>query len=159
MKLANNQQPVQFISGSNDNDCILWNISEENPCLNKLKGHTGGVTVVESITSGSGKLTIATGSADSTIRLWHKVDGEFKDFQILNLKNGFCFAIRMCALPNTDTILMAVATDDDKIHLYCDTVNEAGARAFMKIETLLGHEDWVRGLDFVNDGNMNKPYS
>ena len=46
-------------------------------------------------------------------------------------------------------ILLAYVTDDDKIHLY----GENSAKCFESVETLTGHEDWVRGLDFTTDDN------
>lgn len=116
--------------------------------------HTGGVTVVDAIHVGD-RLTVATASTDSTIKLWRLNGGgddSFKCFQTISLGNGLCFAIRMCTLPTTDAIIMAVATDDDRVHLY----TEDGEAGFVLKESLSGHEDWVRGLDFIanEDGDL-----
>lgn len=144
---------MTFASGSNDQTCILWkvtNIRSNAPTITtqKLQGHVGGVTVVEAIEIGE-RLTIATASTDSTIKLWRKTDDNvISCVQTISLGNGLCFSIRMCRLPDTEAILMAVATDDDKIHLYCEKEDSD----FTEVERLVGHEDWVRGLDFIVNG-------
>lgn len=146
-------EPVEFVSGSNDQTCILWkvtNIQSNAPTIatQKLQGHVGGVTVVEAIYIGE-CLTIATASTDSTIKLWRKSDDNVLTcVQTISLGNGLCFSIRMCRLPDTEAILMAIATDDDKIHLYC----EQDDSDFSEVDRLIGHEDWVRGLDFIVNG-------
>lgn len=43
--------------------------------------------------------------------------------------------------------MLAIAKDDNKIHLYLK--KESG---FAKVDILVGHEDWVRGLDFIKSG-------
>lgn len=148
-----NDVPVQFLSGSNDNTCIFWKVTDvqsNSPTIStqKLQGHVGGVTVVEAVYIGE-NLTIATASTDSTIKLWRQTaDNVITCFQTISLGNGLCFSIRMCRLPDTDAILMAVATDDDRVHLYC----EKDDSQFSEVDRLIGHEDWVRGLDFIVNG-------
>lgn len=110
------------------------------------------MTSVDGIFVGS-ELTIATASADSTVRLSRfnpeeEEDEVVQSFQVFNLMNGICFAVKLCQLPNSG-ILLAYATDDDKIHFH----GENYSMCFDKVETLSGHEDWVRGLDFTIDDN------
>lgn len=70
-------------------------------------------------------------------------------FQVLKLKtNGICFAVKLCLMPNAG-ILLAYAADDDKVHLFGENMPEN----FERLESLYGHEDWVRGLDFTTDDN------
>lgn len=87
------------------------------------------------------------------IRFWSKNSDEFINFQTLNLKTGLCFALKMILLPGTDNILLAIATDDEKIHLFAE--NGDAERNFVKVDSLIGHENWVRGLDFVEDENKD----
>ncbi|XP_037044564.1 probable elongator complex protein 2 isoform X3 [Bradysia coprophila] len=147
----------QFISGSDDNDCIYWDIeSSDEPSAKFLKGHTGAVSVVDGIYVNE-HLIVATASTDSTIKFWHQ-DSSSNDFvcvQTISLGSGFCFAIKMFYIKNTDCVLLALATDDHNVHLY-GSVHTADKREFVEIETLAGHEDWVRGLDFVglDDGDI-----
>lgn len=150
----------EFLSGSYDGICILWNIKDlSNIQTWKLNGHEGGVIFVEAI-SVDGEWTIATTSLDSTIRLWQKnpETDQYETFDTISLGNGFCFALRMCILPDTaDSIILAFSADDNHIYLYSDSYGTAGKydgnnkphRKFIKVDTLVGHENWVRGLDFV----------
>lgn len=149
----NNEPEYELVSGSDDSTLIYWNIKEiENPKKIVFNGHLNGVTSVDCIFV-NGELTIATSSADSTVRLWRLNPDEHKgednaSFQLFNLFNGICFAVKLCLLPNAG-ILLAIATDDDKIHLH----GENYSQCFERVETLTGHEDWVRGLDFTTDDN------
>lgn len=140
----------QFISGSDDNTCIFWNIeNDQKPIVKVLKGHTGGISVIEGIYVHD-SLIIATASTDSTVKFWHQdsESGDFVCFQTNSLGNGFCFAIKMCYIAKMDCLLIALATDDYNVHLYGTTISSDG-RKCVKVETLAGHEDWVRCLDFV----------
>lgn len=143
----------EIISGSDDSTCILWNIQDiDNPGKIVLSGHKSGVTAVDAIVV-NGELTIATSSADSTVRLWRvnpdEKQADISSFQVFELpSNGICFNVKLCLLPRAG-ILLAVATDDDSIQFY----GENHPQNFEKVETLSGHEDWVRGLDFTTDDN------
>lgn len=61
----------------------------------------------------------------------------------------------MCYVENTDCLLIALATDDFNVRLY-GSVNAGERRELVKVETLTGHEDWVRSLDFIvlDDGDI-----
>ncbi|KAJ6642507.1 Elongator complex protein 2 [Pseudolycoriella hygida] len=147
----------QFISGSDDNDCILWTIGDDHePVRQHLKGHNAAVSVVEGIYV-KDKLIIATASADSTIKFWQKdsVTNDFVCFQTISLGSGFCFAIKIFYIEKTDCLLIALTTEDHNIHLF-GSVNASGERKFIKVEILHGHEDWVRSLDFIalEDGDI-----
>lgn len=149
----NNESEYELVSGSDDSTLIYWNIKDiENPKRIIFNGHQNGVTSVDGIFV-EGELTIATSSADSTVRLWRVNPDEYQNeetssFQCFKLSNGICFAVKLCLLPNAG-ILLAFATDDDKIHLH----GENYSQCFERVETLTGHEDWVRGLDFTTDDN------
>jgi elongator complex protein 2 len=153
--IANNygENECEFISGSDDSTCIYFNMKDEN-CPKKivLVGHINGVTSVDGIWTNEG-LTIAT-AADSTIMLW-RIESDFEggasveSFQKINLKSGICFDVKLIELQDDAGLLLAFTTDDDKIKFY----GENRSKCFEEIEELVGHEDWVRGLDFIKDDN------
>lgn len=148
-----NEPEFELISGSDDSRCIYWNIKDKtNPRKLVLAGHTDGVTSVDSIYVNN-EVTVITASADSTVCLWRFNPDDHQDevvqsFQIFDLNTGICFAAKLFTLPNAG-IVFAHATDDDKIHLF----GENSPSCFQKVETLTGHENWVRGLDFTVDDN------
>ena len=142
----------ELISGSDDSTCIYWNIKDiANPRKISFIGHKSGVTSVDAIFF-DGEITVATSSADSTVRLWRLKPDENQDlssFQVFDLfSNGICFNVKLCSLPNAG-MLLAIATDDDKVHFY----GKNQLQCFEKVESLIGHEDWVRSLDFTTDDN------
>ncbi|XP_070499116.1 elongator complex protein 2 [Chironomus tepperi] len=141
----------ELISGSDDNLCIYLNIEDnENPKTILLKGHTDSITSLDSIYVGN-TLLIVTGSADSTIRLWKITNFQeesIEAFQVIDLNRGICFSVKFVELDNAG-ILLTFTTDDDKVKFYGENEN----KEFVKIEELIGHEDWVRCLDFIKDDN------
>ncbi|CAO1304756.1 unnamed protein product [Diamesa tonsa] len=146
IKRAEHAMETEILSGSDDNDACYWDVSDlsKDPIKLVLHGHTGGVTFLDSIVS-NGNLLVATTSVDSSVKLWIKKGEEFLCYQTISLKTGICFAVRFYQLPNDAGIILAFATDDDNIQLHgSDKEN-----IFTKVETLSGHEDWVRGLDFT----------
>jgi hypothetical protein len=72
--------------------------------------------------------------------------------------------VRLCFLPGTEVVLLSCAADDAKIHLFAESsigdnccVEQEGlktrAKQFIKVDSLVGHEDWIRAMDFTLDGN------
>lgn len=112
----------EFLSGSYDKFCILWNIEDSNaPKMWKLIGHEAGVTFVDAIRINDQWLIVTT-SLDSTIKFWSfSIEKtEYEVFDTINLGSGFCFALKFAILPNTkDTVLLAFSTDQHNIHLVC----------------------------------------
>lgn len=136
---------IGLISGADDNLCIFLNT--ENLAKITLLGHKDSVTAVDSIWT-NGYLLVVTASADSTIRLW-KIENLSHEsmidcYQTIDLKTGICFDVKFTKLFDAG-VLLAFTTDDDKVKFY----GENSENAFDKIEELIGHEDWVRGLDFI----------
>lgn len=137
---------VDLASGSDDATCILWNSQDPtSPLRFTLKGHTKGVTQVDAFYVGE-NLLVATGSADSSIKLWRQNGAEFVCFQTIDLKTGYCFALKFFQLPGSGSVMLAYATDNDLIHLYA-----ASGEEYVLVDKLTGHTDWVRGLDCVTD--------
>lgn len=139
---------IDLISGSDDSSCILWNsLDPHKPWRCTLKGHTKGVTQVEGVYTAEGLLVVATGSADSTIKLWKFGGEEFACFQTIDLKSGYCFALKFFQLPGCESVMLACAMDNDLIHLYAKEEEQ-----YVLVEKLKGHTDWVRGLDSIREG-------
>lgn len=145
----------EFLSGAYDKQCILWDIKDINcPKTWKLRGHDAGVTFLDAIRVND-KWLIATTSLDSTIKFWSlsSETNEYEVFDAISLATGFCFALKFAILPNSNNkTLLAFSTDQNQIYLVCEQLVE-NKRKFIKVDTLIGHEDWVRGLDIVSLNN------
>uniref|UniRef100_A0A182Y827 Elongator complex protein 2 n=1 Tax=Anopheles stephensi TaxID=30069 RepID=A0A182Y827_ANOST len=140
---------IHLVSGSDDGTCILWNTkqdgAEANPARFVLNGHSKGVTVIDAFVDAAKSLIVATGSVDSSIKLWHCVnESTFECFQTIDLRSGLTFAMKLLSLPRSNATMLAFATDTDVVNL-CVRQEEN----FVQVEQLKGHFDWVRGLDCV----------
>lgn len=150
MKWIKCQDDFDLISCADDGLGIYQKLKTSSKIL--FKGHTNSVTALDGLWNKS-TFTAVTTSADSTIKLWrmerdHQIVDTLEAFQTIDLKTGICFAVKILKLPDAG-LLLAFSTDDDKIHFY----GENSEKVFEKIEELKGHEDWVRGLDFIVDDN------
>ena len=61
-------------------------------------------------------------------------------------------------------MLLSCAADDAKIHLFAESTDNdvdrnwnVRGKKFVKVDSLVGHEDWVRAMDFTLDGNVTQP--
>lgn len=61
-------------------------------------------------------------------------------------------AARIFAMPQTNSVILAAASNDSSIKLFVSDNIAPGT--FTGTAVLKGHEDWVRGLDFYADQSM-----
>lgn len=153
---GNVEKETIFISGSDDKLAIIWNFADpENIESFELKGHESGVNAVDGLQRSNGEWILATTAADSTIKLWSfrlEATGLLPECkQTLLLNTGFCFTLRLTLLPKSEQILLAFSSDDETIALWSE--QEGDSFKMQPIHKLMGHEDWVRGLDFVREGD------
>ncbi|GFN75662.1 elongator complex protein 2 [Plakobranchus ocellatus] len=148
---------TDFVSGSADCTVNIWHIENKQiqPLpVASLHGHTGPVTCVsalnirtynETAIGQSIEVLVFSASVDSTVRVWSKVGNETKELQVLTFGEGFALSIASCHIPKLNVQMFACGCDDHKIHLF----GRADDGKFVKVITLPGHEDWVRGLHFT----------
>ena len=146
-----------FISGSDDGLALFWSIETlTSPQCCYMRGHTSGVNAVDGLQSADskGKWLLATAAADSTIRLWSigaSNDSEAECIQIIPIKdNGFCFCLRMFEMPISNHVILSWGADDDSVAVWAKSNLSA---TFSHLHSLKGHEDWVRGMDVIMEGN------
>lgn len=122
-----------------------------------LKGHESGVNAVDGLQRSNGEWLLATAAADSTIKLWLFKDNGDEPIckQTLLLNSGFCFTLRLTPLHKSEQVLMAFSADDESIALWAEDVKSSTPDEvqFQPVHKMIGHEDWVRGLDFVREGD------
>ncbi|XP_049866729.1 elongator complex protein 2 isoform X2 [Pectinophora gossypiella] len=108
-----------------------------------MTGHTDGITCVHGIYSSGDNIVVYTGSIDSTVRVWERINGITTFKQTINLNSGLCLTLHSHLLPMVNKPILFCALDDHKIHIF--TGDE-----YHRVHTLTGHEDWVRGLDVLD---------
>ncbi|XP_071484227.1 elongator complex protein 2-like [Diadema antillarum] len=170
----------ELVSGSTDGAIILWG-GEGNKfsSLASLSGHTGSVIALDAGYVASGKNShsrrtlVVSASTDSTVRIWKRVDrreentgsgkntgggvdgkggggggGGFVEWQSISFGSGFALDVALGELGSNVPVL-ALGGDDCRIHLYV----ESSEGKFVKVQSLDGHEDWIRCLEFAYDDN------
>lgn len=105
--------------------------------FNRLDGHSGGVHCLSFSPDGQ---TIATASADNTVKLW-KRDGTF-----LDTLNGHTAAVRSVSF-SPDAQMIATASADQTVRLW-----KRDGTSFKPLRTLTGHKAVVTSVSFSPDG-------
>ncbi|XP_060681447.1 elongator complex protein 2 [Hemiscyllium ocellatum] len=147
---------TELVSGGSDNCLIVWELQNFKFAVStQLEGHSGAVCAVtamyETVNSDEHqKLLIASAAADSSVRIWTKQGSVGECVQTLTFGNGFMMDVALAQLPGSNAVILACGGDDSKIYLF---VREDGH--FQKIHSLMGHEDWIRGVEWaLCDGNL-----
>uniref|UniRef100_A0A182JJC8 Elongator complex protein 2 n=1 Tax=Anopheles atroparvus TaxID=41427 RepID=A0A182JJC8_ANOAO len=147
---------IHLATGSDDGTCILWNTSCEqasSAARFSLSGHLASVTTVEAFVDAANNLIVATGSVDSTIKLWHAgTETEFVCSQTIDLlRSGLTFGMKLFSLAGSNATMLAYTTDTDTINLCVSQPDLAGSpdEKFVQVEQLRGHTDWVRGISYT----------
>ncbi|XP_072041091.1 elongator complex protein 2-like [Amphiura filiformis] len=151
----------EIVSGSSDNTLKVWKLSSthQSSCVATLKGHTATIAALDTLylpppdgaLPSNPRTLIASVSADSTVRIWERLAGEEEEFtekQVIACGSGFAMAAALCVIPTTTVPILAIGGDDSKVNIY---VERDGT--FDKVQSLVGHEDWIRGLQFAIHDN------
>jgi len=128
-----------LVSGSGDNNAIIWNLESKASALGgskKLSGHTDAIYAV-AFTSDSQR--VVTGSLDHSLRLWRVQDGGL----ITTLKGHTDKVYAVAISPQEDII--ASGSDDYTIRLWDGRTGEF-------IKTLANQGTQVGSLSFSPDG-------
>lgn len=149
-----------LVSGSADNTIRLWVQDEQSPAGYKqteaIVEHEKSVNTI-AVLPGAG--IFVSGSADAQLKLWQVKPSsgdsllQVELLQSITLKPRFFpLALSLAKLPNSDSLILAVAGTKALIQIYIS--EGAGAtKTFSLAGTLSGHEGWVRSLSFVNEGH------
>ncbi|KAJ7991784.1 hypothetical protein DPEC_G00287460 [Dallia pectoralis] len=145
---------THLVSGGSDNRVIVWEAEDGKfggrvGCV-ECVGHTGPVSAVDAVHLDNNKLIIASTASDSTVRLWLHTGSIAKCTQTISFGNGFVMDVSLAWLPGSAVPVMACGGDDSKIHLYVQSNGQ-----FTKVLSLQGHEDWIRGVEWICfDGDL-----
>lgn len=74
---------------------------------------------------------------------------EFERIQTIYFDYNIAVGLRLYIIPTTNELIFGCCLNNSKISIYFQESTEG---KFQSSVTLSGHEDWVRSLDFTNDG-------
>ncbi|XP_048479494.1 elongator complex protein 2 [Plutella xylostella] len=143
----------EFLSCSADKTAAIWTLIDGAYVVTSLEGHTDGVTSVAGLYLNQNELVVFTASIDSTVRVWKRCTGIPKLVQTISLHGGLCLTLHAHMLPKVGCPILILALDDHKVHIYVKTPVPSGVgdvEEYHKMHALVGHEDWVRGLDVLD---------
>ncbi|MCZ7422961.1 NB-ARC domain-containing protein [Verrucosispora sp. WMMA2121] len=115
-----------------------WPLPDRPEWLAGQPGHTGGVTSCAFSPDGG---LLATGSDDSTVRIWRVSDGSGT-----HVLSGHVGGVWACSF-HPDGTLLATSSTDRTVRLWDPTTGEL-------LDILYGHTDWVRSCTFSPDGRL-----
>ncbi|KIW75728.1 hypothetical protein Z517_10471 [Fonsecaea pedrosoi CBS 271.37] len=151
--------PELLVSGGANGDIAVWRQEASDRkwrCLVKTAAHEGAVNTIASLDQGS---ILATGGADTTVKLWKVRDTEIKASATLSLKPRFIpLALTVRTFPSTsppDHAYLVVGGTRNDIQVYA-IEGLISAPKFHLHATLTGHEAWVRSLALTQtpDGDI-----
>ncbi|MDZ8262972.1 WD40 repeat domain-containing protein [Nostoc sp. ChiQUE01b] len=118
---------LKLLADSQSKKAQIWR------CINTLSAHTNPIN---SVTISSDGRTLASGSADNTIKIWNLQNGE-----ILATLNGHSNAVRSVAF-SSDGLILASGSNDNTVKLWYSRTGT----------TFTGHSDNVTSVAFSPDG-------
>ncbi|XP_061411659.1 elongator complex protein 2 isoform X1 [Lethenteron reissneri] len=150
---------TELLSGGSDHIAILWvKQNSQFKCSEKLQGHKGAVTAVDGRSLASRQdepdvVMLVTSAADSTVRIWlrHVTEDDVAASKVecvqeLSFGTGFAMDISLAELPGSKEPILACGGDGCKSQLYTQQYGQ-----FVQQQLLVGHEDWIQGLEFVQE--------
>ncbi|XP_045491637.1 probable elongator complex protein 2 isoform X1 [Colias croceus] len=139
---------TEMISASADKTAAIWTLVKGDwKVTSVLAGHEDGVTCIFGMYTGGNDLFVFTASVDSTVKVWERSNDTVFLKQTIHLNSGLCLTLHAQMLPIVSKPVLFLGLDDNKVHVF------ALNGEYHRVDTLLGHEDWVRGLDTVMDDN------
>lgn len=73
-----------------------------------------------------------------------------KCLQTICFDNILCLSLKITVLPQTNCLLLACGLSNSKVQLYINDYS-SGCSEFVVSHSLMGHEDWIRSLDFISE--------
>ncbi|KAG5896915.1 hypothetical protein JTB14_028143 [Gonioctena quinquepunctata] len=145
---------TEFISGSTDGIICVWTLDENRYTNVVLEGHKSNVNIVDGLykENDKGSTVVVSISMDSSIKIWFRGNpaDSFLCMQTINLGYNIGVGAKLSIIPRSREVLLACALDNSKIQIFTE---KADTNFELQPSCILtGHEDWVRGLDFTEDG-------
>ncbi|KAF2621133.1 WD40 repeat-like protein [Macroventuria anomochaeta] len=142
-----------LLSGAADNTIRIWraqnNRKPKYECVKSVSGHANPITKIATL---SGSDIFASGSSDGSVKIWKLVhDDRFTSIdvellQTIALSPKYFPLILALAQLDTESMVLAVAGTRPTIQIFVSRDTQ-----FQLSATLIGHEGWIRALDFTRE--------
>lgn len=141
------------MSCSGDKKSIIWKRSNQTDYQYEiefiLSGHNSSIDIGCSIVLNDGSILTLTFSNDSFLNVWN-------NDQLISTKQEKHFIFDIKLISNSvnlfqDKVIALFASSDTFVHLFA--INENFE--LIKLINLVGHQEWVRSVDFMFENNGN----
>lgn len=146
VKVLNAADGQCIISGSADKSVRIWSRPTSQADFvqsQHLKEHAASVNTISML---SVQNLLVTGSADGLLKIWNFGIHNTRLVQTLSLKPHYLPLTSALIDLDGDAAALAVAGTSTSFQIY---VRPSATAAFELQATLVGHEGWVRSLDFI----------
>uniref|UniRef100_A0A0K8UIX6 Elongator complex protein 2 n=1 Tax=Bactrocera latifrons TaxID=174628 RepID=A0A0K8UIX6_BACLA len=159
LRLPSAKPETYFISGADDCKAFIWRFDRERSDVSfEILNHDGPVTDITSLYLEHNNWLIAT-AAEQTVSLWSFNTLNTELVQKISSKNSYTLGLSLFRMPKSEQFLLAYGNDKGNIYIWAQNQPlkasnaEAGAQPFRMVHQMTGHEDWVRALDAIEDGD------
>jgi len=165
IKPRNGAPESELLSGSVDGTVIIWSEDRNTFQCTSVLNVESTVTFADSLqlsdnvsSTTLAKLLICTGSINGNIGLWlREKNADVKQIQSITFGRKLPMYCRLTYLLNSKCPVLAIALEDATILLYTTKFDAESELEpfFVKVQRLVGHEDWIMCMDFTQEDNKN----
>lgn len=138
-----------LVSVAEDNQVNVWKQKSDKTFyehFQTLEGHENSVTCIAEIN----EHVFVTGGADHNIIIWLFDGGEFRLGHKFQVKSNFYpLALAVQNLDDEGNYVLAVGGTTSSIYIFTFQIDKTSNWKFSTSEELMGHEDWIKCLQFV----------
>ncbi|XP_032664509.1 probable elongator complex protein 2 [Odontomachus brunneus] len=153
----NGTPETELLSCSVDGTVIIWSEDRQSNSFRDTSSLDVGraITLADSFqltddaSSTCSRLLVCVGTGNE-LKVCSRENNDIKVVQTMDFGGKFSLHCRLTHLPNTKYLLMATALENSSVVL-C-TADELQLN-FVKVQSLLGHQDWVKCMDFCHCDN------
>lgn len=151
-----------FVSGSDDGVLIVWKSLPPSDgdfeVIGSWSQHTAAINCLVSarVPGRDGRWIIASGAADSTMRIWLLDGGVLRSLQVIETQPKFFpLALSLDVIGGSDSddgvLILAAGGTKDLIQIWTADLGGESSFRFHLQATLAGHEGWIRSLAFTRE--------
>eukprot|EP01006_Ploeotia_vitrea_P029028 TRINITY_DN61642_c1_g1_i1.p1 TRINITY_DN61642_c1_g1~~TRINITY_DN61642_c1_g1_i1.p1 ORF type:complete len:871 (-),score=30.84 TRINITY_DN61642_c1_g1_i1:130-2721(-) len=154
-------RPAQqkLITGGSDGQLVLWSgLDSQDPKHVVLSGHTAPINDLDGLEISDTKSFIVSLDSEGNLRTWQLLADTWNCVHHITTPHrqlSLCCALS--TLPGDDLIpVLALGSADSRVNIH---VMEPDQNTFKPTLSLRGHLDWVGGMQFSNEVNLQKTKS
>lgn len=156
----NGAPETELLSCSVNGTVIIWSEDRQSNSFRDTSTLDVGCAVIladslqltDDASSTCSRLLVCVGTGNELKVCSRENNADIKVVETMDFGGKFSLHCRLTHLPNTKHLLMATALENSSVVL---CIADELQLNFVKVQSLLGHQDWVRCMDFCHYDNGN----